>query len=148
MSTQFLSNSLHFGKIFFGKEPVRLATGVYLSFSHNGEMFLPHEQQRPYEFTYPHEVSPLNSAYGVCDNFEQILGQAPICLFSDEEKYVIFLCSVKRENEPEKGGWRWHKWGHYIGNHKPQHEYLYDEKDIDEVFCYHIYRLLDDEVKK
>lgn len=32
-------------------------------------------------------------------------------------------------------------WGAYIGNQNPQHEYIYDDKHIDKVYCYHIYEI-------
>ena len=77
--------------------------------------------------------------YGVCDHYQQILDKCPLLVESKERKFVITITSVKRANEPSGGGWRWHKWGEYIGSKNPQCEYLYDEKDIEEVFVYHIY---------
>lgn len=29
----------------------------------------------------------------------------------------------------------------YIGIQNPQYEYLYDEEDIEKVYCYHIYEV-------
>ena len=34
------------------------------------------------------------------------------------------------------GGWRWHKWGEYIGKHNPQYEYLDHESGIDYVLVW------------
>jgi hypothetical protein len=39
------------------------------------------------------------------------------------------------------GGWRWHKWGPYIGTQEPKCEYIHDEPEIEEVFTYHVYEL-------
>lgn len=80
------------------------------------------------------------STYGVCDNYEQILKKCPM-LETSSRKFVIFIVSVKKENQSPEGGWRWHKWGEYIGTQNPQYEYLYNESEIDEVFTYHIYEL-------
>lgn len=79
-------------------------------------------------------------AYGVCDNYKQIL-ECHKDIISDNKNYVIGLSTVERKNQDENGGWRWHKWGEYIGNQNPQHEYLYDDTHIDKVYCYHIYEI-------
>jgi len=76
--------------------------------------------------------------YGVCDNYMQILEQCPE-LNDTDRTFLITLTPVKRENQPESGGWRGHKWRSYIGSKNPQYEYLYDEDGIDEVFVYQIY---------
>lgn len=80
------------------------------------------------------------SEYGVCDNWEQITARWPH-LVADPEAYFISMVEIRREHQSPDGGWRWHKWGEYIGTQKPEHEYLYDEKHIDVVYTYHIYRL-------
>lgn len=79
-------------------------------------------------------------AYGVCDNYKQIL-EYHKDIISDNKNYVIGLSTVERKNQDENGGWRWHKWGEYIGNQNPQHEYLYDDTHIDKVYCYQIYEI-------
>lgn len=90
-------------------------------------------QRSPYNFGF--------SEYGVCDSYQQILDQADI-----EESgrlFVISITPIIKEDQPEQGGWRWHKWGPYIGTHEPQCEYLHDEPEIEKVYVYHIYELLD-----
>lgn len=78
---------------------------------------------------------------GVCDNYEQML-EYNEKLFSDpDKKYVVGLSTVRRKDQSPEGGWRWHKWGEYIGTQNPQHEYLYDDTHIDEVFYYRIYEI-------
>lgn len=76
------------------------------------------------------------SDYGVCDNYEQILKLVPELESDPDSNYIITITEVTKGNN---GGWRWHKWGPYIGDHEPQAEYLDDEPNIDKVFCYHIY---------
>lgn len=80
--------------------------------------------------------------YGVCDNADQLLKHFPELEASDRQ-FVVTLTEIRKDEQPRNGGWRWHKWGPYIGNHTPEHEYLYDEEDIDVVFVYHIYERLD-----
>ena len=79
--------------------------------------------------------------YGVCDDYSQILERYDGLLNNPNKNYVIGLSVVEREKQPLDGGWRWHKWGEYIGNQNPQHEYLYDDVHIDRVYCFHIYEI-------
>lgn len=83
---------------------------------------------------------------GVCDNFHQILDRASNILDNDvlgnpDRNFVIGLSTVEKSKQSSEGGWRWHKWGEYIGTQNPQCEYLYDEPEIDKVYCYHIYEI-------
>jgi hypothetical protein len=78
------------------------------------------------------------NSYGVCDSPDQILAQCPE-LFAPDRGFVITVTPVIRKNQNPQGGWRWHKWGPYIGTHKIQHEYLYDEEGIEQVLVFHIY---------
>ena len=90
--------------------------------------------------------------YGVCDNASQALDyyddlykQYEDCM--KDKSFVVLLVPMFREDQPECGGWRWHKWGPYIGKFKSKCEYLYDEKGIDYVFCFHIYEVEKDGTK-
>lgn len=80
--------------------------------------------------------------YGVCDNAHQVIAYyKPFwgeLLRNRGRKFVVFMTPVLRANQERVGGWRWHKWGKYIGTQKPQNEYLYDDKHIDLVFTYNI----------
>lgn len=101
---------------------------------------------------YP-EFAPLagadgevwRNAYGVCDSAEQLLEHFPE-LEAPGRSFVVTLTEVCRADQPAEGGWRWHKWGPYIGKHDPQHEYLHDEQGIDAVLVYHIYEYIDYDV--
>lgn len=80
-------------------------------------------------------------AYGVCDNYRQVLEYHKELLNDINKNYVIGLSTVNRKDEPKEGGWRWSGWGPYIGTHKPQYEYIKDEPIIEQVFCYHIFEI-------
>jgi len=82
------------------------------------------------------------SEYGVCDGVKNFLEVFDEELKSIKERVFVLLTPIYRECQPECSGWRWHKWGPYIGSYKQQHEYLYDE-DIDVVWLYHIYAVKD-----
>lgn len=109
---------------------VQLREGVYEIGHFGGSHFL-----REYE-QYPD--LPNVGPYGVCDSYEQLLAKEPLLLES-ERKFVVTVSAIRRADQPDWGGWRWHKWGEYIGTQDPQHEYLYHEPHIDLVYCYHIY---------
>lgn len=79
---------------------------------------------------------------GVCDNHEQILEKCPM-LVTSKDKYVIGLTKVRKDKQPLFGGWRWSKWGEYIGDMKPTDKYLRDEKEIDQVYVFEVYQVKD-----
>jgi len=104
--------------------PKKLMTGVYEISHFNFEAFLNDDFEM--------------YTQGVCDNLKQVLEFHKEDI---EKNYVcISLVKVEKYEQPEEGGWRWHKWGRYIGKHKPKYEYLYDEEGIDCVYCYKIMR--------
>lgn len=88
--------------------------------------------------------SPLFwSNYGVCDNASQVLDYYDTLYKQHEDymkdrKFIILLTPIFRDSEPESGGWRWHKWGPYIGKFEHECEYIYDEKGIDYAYCFKI----------
>ena len=67
--------------------------------------------------------------YGVADNIKQIKEYYKEEVVDTEKKYCLALTPVwqEKENKGKGGGWRWHKWGGYIGKLNPQCEYLDDE---------------------
>lgn len=76
--------------------------------------------------------------YGVADNIEQIIDY-----YNNNTgfkgNHVIFVNKIRKYYN---GGWRWHKWGQYIGTQNPQCEYLDDEPEINEVLIYSIYQVV------
>jgi hypothetical protein len=79
------------------------------------------------------------TSYGVCDCYSQVTDNAEYSavLCDPDRRFTIFVVELLRKNEVP-GGWRWHKWGPYIGVHEPQCEYLNDEPDIERVFTFSI----------
>lgn len=75
------------------------------------------------------EKSEKVDVYGVADNLEQIKEYLKKYIDDLNEKYIISVTPVfqDKSNEGKRDGWRWHKWGPYIGKLKPQYEYLDDE---------------------
>jgi hypothetical protein len=82
-----------------------------------------------------------HSEYGVCDDLENLMDVLGDTLRDPKRRFVVTLTPVQRDpnNKGKGGGWRWHKWGPYIGAFEPQHEYLDDEEGIDCVYCYRVY---------
>lgn len=142
--------------------PDETVPGIYTIRHFNGDMHLPggqlqwHRYDMPPvprkakahadlqwrldELTYGGAISGEDDTmpeYGVCDSAQNLLDvwgtyDDPV------REYVVFLTEVVRAEQPPRDGWRWHKWGPYIGAHDPKHEYLFHET-IDRVYVYHIY---------
>ena len=77
--------------------------------------------------------------YGVADNIEQVIE-----FYNDNQDTIFFGNHVISCFEVKKSsdcGWRWHKWGPYIGIERPQCEYLADEPVIEKVVCFSIYKV-------
>lgn len=77
---------------------------------------------------------------GVCDSPEQFIMKMGKILDELPDEYVVELACISKEEQPEQHGWRWEKWGEYIGEQIPQADYLFDEPNIKEVFVFHIYK--------
>jgi hypothetical protein len=87
---------------------------------------------------YEHYPETTVGPYGVCDSVEQLLAACPE-LEAPGREFVVTVTTIRKADEPADGGWRWHKWGEYIGTQNPQCEYIHDEPNIEEVLCFHIY---------
>lgn len=107
--------------------PKMIQPGVFQLTSFNGQMHFP--EFAPAEFD--------RSEFGVADTVEQIVNHYPE-VNSPDRAFIITVTEVRREHQESEGGWRWRKWGPYIGTHKPQCEYLYDEQGIDRVLVYEV----------
>ena len=99
-----------------------------------------------YEYVRPDENGEVwvTHPYGVCDNWEQVLSKCDRIkpYLESPEPFVVIVSEIRKESQPENGGWRWHKWGEYIGDKEPQCEYLHDEPDIDSVFVFGVYHVI------
>lgn len=107
---------------------------------------LSREQMYPPLWEYYHKGEEFSedtclNAYGVCDNVEQILARCPELETDPNRKYVISLSEVRKEDEEPDDGWRWEKWGPYIGTQNRHSDYLYYEPEIESILVYHIYEL-------
>lgn len=117
-----------------GKKAKELQTGVYEVGHFGCSDFLQGFEDYP---EFGDEDDPRGS-YGVCDSVEQLLAAYPE-LEAPGREFVVVLTAIHKSEQSSDGGWRWHKWGPYIGTQNPQHEYIYDEPNIDVVYVYHIY---------
>ena len=155
-----LINSENFSNLILEEDDPDLDTiGIYmeaLNARHHIERLTDYETVNPIGDKYLYRVYD----YGVADNATQVIRRLENSLKSyffrnslDEEFYLGMSLVKLIENYPDYklvllmtphvntkdcswGGWRWHKWGEYIGVHEPQHEYLSYEKDIDYVLSY------------
>ena len=129
-------------------EPLRVYRGIYeahINFEHEIEnLIADHWPEFP---GFPAEGDWFNS-YGVVDHWTQL----PLKMLNEDPRpLLVYLARHRREDQPEYG-WRWHKWGPYLGVHEgaTNYEYLRDALDVVEVFSYCIVELkpLNSEEKK
>lgn len=77
--------------------------------------------------------------YGVVDTPQQFIDRFAAALEADERPFVVAFTHHPK-CPGETGGWRWHKWGEYIGDGNPTCEYLDDEELFPNgVYTYHVY---------
>jgi hypothetical protein len=130
---------------------IRERQGFYLSYMLNNNLYMytnVNIVREYYSFIYPYTSiteawkhgMDFKSNYGVCDNAEQVIAKYPELETSDR-KFVVILTPIIKSAQPSRNGWRWHKWGEYIGTQEPQCEYIYDEPVIEEVLLFHIYEV-------
>lgn len=128
--------------------PERISKGLYLTGFNFGNtledngLLVERYPFHPILDSHEEYLIPMNDQtipwdYGVCDSPEQLIEQFPI-IESDPRSLIVTFSPLLKSNQPSSGGWRWHKWGPYIGTQEPQCEYLYDEPLIDKVYCYYI----------
>lgn len=129
------------GLIYDQLEPVRVHRGVYLThlnFHNEIHDLVMHNYPG---FNPSDGYDPFFCDYGVVDHWTQL----PIArLDADDRHFLVYLTRHAKAEQPERYGWRWHKWGPYLGVFKAQaadHEYLYDTPDVIEVFSYHVVEL-------
>lgn len=128
-------------------EATRLDVGLYqvrhFSFEHVAKAKLePYWQEMRTFDDVESGVTLLPSEYGVCDSPDQFVGKFGGVLKSSSRKFCVSFTKICRDDQPESGGWRWHKWGPYVGEHEPTVEYLRDEPQIEVVFAYHVYEVV------
>jgi hypothetical protein len=113
--------------------PVRIAQGIYECRHWNFDDYIGVR----HEHRYP-DLEDFD-CYGVCDSIEQF-NDAAIGRFvrDSSRRFIVSFVRIAKATQPAEGGWRWHKWGPYIGKHAPGCEYLYDEEGIDEVWTYSV----------
>lgn len=118
----------------------KLRDGVYEYWDVNSPMI----EGYKFEHFWYDENNHFKGCYGVCDNVDQIFERDPDIkeFIEDDNEYILTLCWIDRKKQPKEGGWRWHKWGEYIGDFDSKCEYLYDEEGIDGVFVYSINKIV------
>lgn len=139
--------------------PTKIGDGMYQVGHHNSYDHLQDQAYRCSDHPYdarcePYFVNPgidedwegvrrdFLTASGVCDSPAQFMAKFGERLQSDPRPLVVFFTHVAKhpENRRQGGGWRWHKWGRYVGEGEPLWEYLDDEEAFDDgVYCFRIH---------
>lgn len=119
--------------------------GIYITPDFFLEFFFEETLNLKYEDKYWSDGDV--DSYGVADNLEQIKEYYAKQILDPVQKYFISVTPVKQDksNAGKGVGWRWHKWGEYIGKFSPQCEYLNDEDFGPEfdgyVIIFHCYKI-------
>jgi len=131
-------------------DPTRISRGVFLvnHFNFSNIISIPEPK---YDYTYPEFGDEYHSrikscgffgSFGVCDSPEQFIFLVGSLLENDQRRFVVSFTHISKYDQPPKGGWRWHKWGTYIGDGTPTCEYLYDESGFENgVYAYHVIQI-------
>lgn len=81
--------------------------------------------------------------FGVADNIQQVVQVLEKAIRYPDQLLTVVCTFVFKSNTEPEGGWRWEKWGKYIGVKNPKCDYLYDEPEIEHVVVYHVYNIPD-----
>lgn len=155
-----LINSENYNNLILEEDDPNLdTTGIYLealNARHHIERLTDYKTVNPMSNKY---LCTVNT-YGVADNATQVirhlenslktyfyvndfdddfyLGKSLVKMIELYPEYKLVLLMTPHVNTKDCswGGWRWHKWGEYIGVHEPRHEYLSCEQGIDYVLSY------------
>lgn len=115
----------------------KLQTGLYLVNHLGSSSFMSNWNRYPVLGIYGTANSVVSC--GVCDYPEQVLEACSLLKEDPNREFCVTFYLIEKKSEPSEGGWRWHKWGEYIGKHTPQCEYLYAEPIIEKVYIFNIY---------
>lgn len=77
----------------------------------------------------------------MADTVEQVTEKFP-GLLTDPRFFAVTFLPISKAEQPAHGGWRWEKWGAYIGDHDRKAEHLADEPVITELVCFEIHVIL------
>ena len=126
-------------------------TGVYWTLLNFGMNFFKETKDRlGFKNEFWHEWLDEDiciGSYGVADNIDQIKEYYKRQIEDPDNKYFIAISPIfqDKDHAGKGGGWRWHKWGPYIGKLNPQYEYLDDEEFGEDfqgyVLVFHCYKL-------
>jgi hypothetical protein len=117
--------------------------GLHVNFPEESDLFKNNPKARAKAWN--NYFKNTKECYGVADNIDQVCKLYKDAI-SSTNPVVISFVELNKSDEGE-GGWRWHKWGKYIGVQKPQCEYLKDEPIIEKVIVFHIYSVVKKEIK-
>lgn len=134
-------------------ERLKNGVGIYqenFPFNFSPEEFMEFKGQHTIPFEQAYESFKPNynkNQYGVADSIDQIKEYFKEEIEDKDRKFFISFTPVyqNKENKGKGGGWRWHKWGGYIGKLNSQCEYLDDEEfgdDFEYVLTFHLYEIL------
>lgn len=123
-------------------EPDEDFTGIYIIPDHNsiGTMinFCTRQHAPDHYARENYDSGDIWYSYGLCDNASQVIQYYKKMKAEGRfhGNHIITLVVMGKGT-----GWRWHKWGAYIGNFDPSYEYFDDEEGIEAVYAFQIHRV-------
>lgn len=120
-------------------KPHRISLGLYQIGHWNFTDFECLNKQEWQSYPTWEKLGDYKNCYGVCDSPDQFMSLFGPTLADPQRQFFVSFVQLLKANEPTDGGWRWHKWGPYIGTQKTACEYLADESVIEEIWTYHVY---------
>lgn len=121
---------------------------MYFNFSHKEFMEFKDTLMIPYNQKYGiFDINSNKEECGVADNIQQIKDYYKEEIADTVRKFIITFTIVYQDknNKNKHDGWRWNKWGDYIGKFDIQHEYLDDENfgdDFEYVICFNLIEII------
>lgn len=133
----------HWATMIDDEELVNLRPGVFVGGLNSQYLFDVVENYPKIDAMLLDPDSPWSChiAYGVHDSVEAFMAQFGEALEADPRELMVRFTQIRRDEQYESGGWRWHKWGPMLGGQEPTTEYLYDEPDIESVVVFHVYEI-------
>lgn len=82
---------------------------------------------------------------GICDNASQVINKHSKIVKDKNKKYIIFLSPVFKCDQQVGTGFRWSRYGKYIGVQDQSEKLLVDEPYIEFIFKYSIYEIKEED---
>lgn len=121
-----------------GDEEIEMVQGGYFIAPLNTDQLVkPYTVGETWDLTIK-GIGTYGASYFVDDSPERFISEYGAILRDDPRRFIVFFTPIIKADQPPEGGWRWHKWGEYLGIGTPTTEYLFDEPKFERVYVGHV----------